>query len=445
MSDKMNKVKFLSDIEVPSINVRNKLVYNDKEVATKADLEDIGSYEYITEDTASKSLIISANKIKSGNNTVTGSGSVAFGSGNTVSGETSIVLGTGSSVTGDAAFAIGVGVQALDHYAHAEGGQTQALKGYSHAEGRGSIANHTAAHAEGISTQANGRCSHTEGEETITSGQGAHAEGYKTHAVGDNSHAAGYYTTANAYNYVIGHFNKASTGAAAGNTQTGDAFIIGNGVSTNNLSNAFRVTYTGAVYAASGSGTSGAYNSGSADYAEYFEWADENPDHEDRRGYFVTMEGEKIKIAKPGDYILGIISGAPVVAGNNPEDWARRYLKDDFGTLLTEEFEYEEHIPFERFDEETKEIVTEFQTVIKTGVRYIENPNYDPEQPYIERSARPEWGAVGMIGVLSVRDDGTCFENGYCQVSDEGIATFATTGYRVIKRVNDNIVKVIFK
>ena len=50
-----------------------------------------------------------------------------------------------------------------------------------------------------------------------------------------------------------------------------------------------------------------------------------------------------------------------------------------------------------------------------------------------------------MLGVLSVRDDGTCKVNGYCAVSDGGIATASDAGYRVIKRISDNVVKVILK
>ena len=75
----------------------------------------------------------------------------------------------------------------------------------------------------------------------------------------------------------------------------------------------------------------------------------------------------------------------------------------------------------------------------------IENPDYDPSKKYIHRSDRPEWDAVGMLGVLTVRDDGTCFVNGFCQVTDGGIATKSNTGYRVVERVNDHLIKIIFK
>ena len=53
-----------------------------------------------------------------------------------------------------------------------------------------------------------------------------------------------------------------------------------------------------------------------------------------------------------------------------------------------------------------------------------------------------------MVGVLSVYDDGTCKVNGYCKCANGGIATLCEKGegaYRVIKRVSDNIVKVVLK
>ena len=46
---------------------------------------------------------------------------------------------------------------------------------------------------------------------------------------------------------------------------------------------------------------------------------------------------------------------------------------------------------------------------------YKPNPDYDASQPYIERRDRKEWDAVGMLGVLSVWDDGTCQVDGWCR------------------------------
>jgi hypothetical protein len=238
---------------------------------------------------------------------------------------------------------------------------------------------------------------------------------------------------------VQGHFNSEKDGCSNIVSQDGTAFIIGNGTSGTKPSNAFRVDYDGTVYSKS------TYMSAGADYAEYFEWQDANPDAEDRRGYFVTLDGEQIKIAKSDDYILGIISGQPAVIGNGDEDWMGRYILDEFGAFIPEEFEYEEEIHETIIDEETGESRVETKIVTTTGIRYKENPDYDPSLPYIQRADRPEWDAVGMMGVLSVRDDGTCQVNGYCKVAEGGIATASDSGYRVIKRVNDHIVKVVFK
>lgn len=300
---------------------------------------------------------------------------------------------------------------------------------WSHTEGNGNRADGMASHAEGTGTLASNDNSHAEGFFTKSTGAHAHAEGRSTKSSGTCSHAAGFATEALDYQYVIGHYNRnGSAGSSSGTI--GDAFIIGNGTE-GNLANAFRITYAGKSYALSPMNTHG------ADYAEFFEWLDSNPNNEDRRGYFVTLDGDKIKIAEPGDYILGIISALPAVVGNSDENWRGRYILDEFGGFITEEFEYEEKI----LDKDTGEI----RTITKTGTRYKENPEYNPTLSYIQREDRPEWDTVGMMGVLAVRDDGTCQVNGYCQVSEGGVATASENGYRVIKRVNENVVKVVFR
>lgn len=335
---------------------------------------------------------------------------------------------------GDYSHAEGSYVMSIGNYSHTEGYNTTAKGDYSHAEGEDTIAANRHSHAEGCSTDASGAYSHAEGYSTAASGYYSHAEGYDTEAYGDCSHAEGYATTALDYQHAQGHYNNTATakpGVPSGQGSTGStAFVIGCGTSTS-AANAFRVEYSGQIYALS------AIKSTGRDYAEYFEWQDLNLDAEDRRGYFVTLDGDKIKIAEPNDYILGIVSGQPSVVGNGDEDWRGRYILDEFGAFITEEFEYEEEV----WDKETNES----RIVTKTGIKYKENPEYDPSLDYIQREDRPEWDAVGMMGVLSVRDDGTCEVNGYCKVAEGGIATASETGYRVIKRINDNIVEVIFR
>ena len=178
-----------------------------------------------------------------------------------------------------------------------------------------------------------------------------------------------------------------------------------------------------------------------ADYAEYFEWSDDNPKNEDRVGHFVTFDEndpEKIRYANNDDYILGIVSGMPNVIGNGDEDWKKRYILDDFGRYIVEEFEYEEVVDI---DEETEEKITE----TKIGTKWKENPDYDNSKPYVQRKERPEWDAIGMLGVLSVYDDGTCKVNGYCRCGKNGIATSSNSGYRVIARITNDVVKVVFR
>lgn len=262
------------------------------------------------------------------------------------------------------------------------------------------------------------------------------------HSTSDGSFsvAAGFFITALTNQLAIGHYNNTSsaTDNSTTGTSTGSAFVVGNGTSSSR-SNAFRVNGKGQTYATSTSISSG------ADYAEYFEWADGNPDSEDRVGYFVTLDEnnpEQIRIAnKDDDYILGIISGMPSIIGNGDETWRKRYVTDNFGRYMEEEFEYEETL--EEYTDEKKSKAGKK----KKGTKWKENPDYDKTRLYISRDQRAEWSAVGMLGVLSVYDDGTCVVNGYCECSNNGIGTASNKnkGYRVIKRVADNIVKVIFR
>ena len=293
-------------------------------------------------------------------------------------------------------------------------------------------------HSEGLGTSAHGASSHAEGYYSVALGEGAHAEGMVTRAYGSASHAggcgsrsfgsysrsSGFYTTASTYaTHAIGTYNKSSSGSATAYSSTQDAFIIGNGTYSTR-SNAFRVTFNGKAYGLS------AFSSTGADYAEYFEWEDGNPNNEDRIGKFVTLIGNKIKIATENDFILGVVSGNPAVVGNTSDDsWNEMYLRDKYGRLIYEDVEV--------VDEKTKE--TRVEKHIKL------NPDYDPSLEYTPRSERQEWNTIGMLGQLIVDDDGTCEVNGYCQCNLNGIATKSETGYRVLKRIDESTILILFK
>ena len=233
---------------------------------------------------------------------------------------------------------------------------------------------------------------------------------------------------------IVGKYNNPNSGT----------FIVGGGASGAYLGNAFR---TMGLDCYSNSGVS----SGGADYAEYFEWEDGNPNQEDRIGHFVTHVGEKIKIASSNDFVIGAVSAAAAVKGNNPEEWNNRFLKDIYGRKITKKTLIpDEYIdcPIEKENEDGK-IIIENQKVLLKESHYedipILNPEYDETQKYIERDKRAEWCCIGLVGKLVVNDDGTCLPDSFCKCNDEGIATksIEQTRFRVLERLDDSHIKIL--
>ena len=217
-------------------------------------------------------------------------------------------------------------------------------------------------------------------------------------------------------------------------------FLVGHGSSSNARANVFRVAATG-VFAA------GNYNSTGADYAELFEWADGNPNGEDRTGRFVSLDGEKIRLAGPeDDFILGVISGNPSVVGDVYDDqWQGMYLYDIYGRPIWEDVEVPAETVKEPDPENPENTVTRVIVPAHTERRQKLNPDYDHTQAYIPRTERPEWGCVGMMGKLVVIDDGTCQPNGWAAVGIGGFATASAerTKYRVMARLDENHVRLM--
>lgn len=374
------------------------------------------------------------------NDTIIGINSHAEGHETEASGNYSHAEGYHTAAFGEGSHAEGGVTTAFGNYSHAEGWNTTASEYYSHAEGDGTTASEFGSHAEGHGTTADGMYSHAEGYGTTASGYGSHAEGYGTTAFGDCSHAEGDGTTASGdCSHVQGKYNIDDVDAE-GNALNTYAHIVGNGNDSYSASNAHTLDWQGNAW------YQGSVTSNGADYAEYFEWLDGNSDNEDRVGLLVTLDGDKIKLANADDEILGIISGTAAVLGDNYEcEWNGKYLTDDFGRViydLVEEFiEVIDYI-----DEETNEPVMKKESVGFFKHPRI-NPDYDPEQTYINRANRQEWDTVGMVGKLYLRDDGTCKVNGYATTGKNGIATASDekTNIRVLSRVNDNVVRVLMK
>ena len=414
--------------------------------------------------------------------TAYGRASHAEGANTKAAGEASHTEGTTTIADGKYAHAEGDSTVALGASSHAEGNWTKANANYSHAEGDSSKAKGVASHAEGSNTTASGWASHAEGEYTTASGNESHAEGSHTTASQNYAHAEGEYTTASGYyshaegnttiasgecshaggseseasgecSFAHGECVKADVNGSvafgiANEMQANTLFALGNGVGKYNRSNAMSVTLGGSVSAASTITAST-----TADYAEFFEWLDGNVDSEDRVGHFVTLDGNKIRIATDkDDYILGVISGEPFVLGNGDCDvWNGMYLRDKFRRRLLEPAPKTEFVLDDsgKPTGEMKEVLDENGNVVYEGERLVLNPEYDNTKTYINRADRPEWDAVGMLGVLPVIHDGTAKVNGYVTVNKDGIATACEktheNAYRVIHANADDVVEIIFR
>jgi hypothetical protein len=210
-----------------------------------------------------------------------------------------------------------------------------------------------------------------------------------------------------------------------------------------------QVTWTHRVYKDNGSGSEAStivmfnedgniYADGSTsitgfDYAEYFEWKDGNPDNEDRVGYSVALDGDKIKKAEEGDAPIGIISARPGVIGDNPMGWHGKWKQDEWGRKIPKEvdwvkweFEHDTGRNWKEGDEipEGKN-VGEPRILTKTRQWKVEDlpedlevpenavyskgmesqcsDDYDPSKTYSMRDSRQEWSAVGLMGKLRMR------------------------------------------
>ena len=361
---------------------------------------------------------------------------------NTSIGDYATCEGALTTASSDCSHAEGWNTTANNNNSHAEGSSTTASGENAHAEGWNTIASNNDSHAEGTSTVASGTCSHAEGYNTTASGTYSHAEGYSTtasgnhsHAEGNNtttngnySHAAGYNTTSNVYQTVVGRYNV-EKGDTTSYTSGSGYFIVGSGTSSSAKANCFRATE---------SNTYGkTYNTSGADYAEMFEWLDENQLNEDRAGKFVTLDGDKIRLANEKDnYILGVVSGnAPVIGDSYADQWAYMYEQDVFGRPIYETVT----IPEER--DENGDLIVEEHTEEQLKV----SSKYDNTKKYIPRNERPEWAAIGLLGKLVCLDDGTAKVNDYVKPNENAVATFSQTQtkYRVMRRIDVSHIQIM--
>lgn len=169
------------------------------------------------------------------------SGPVSFAKGN----ET-IASGRYSSAEGSETAATGMG-------SHSEGEETAGAGAYSHSEGSGTTAAGRGSHSEGLRSKSAGEYSHAGGVDTVANGYGSYAigrgsetdanAGYSMAAgawcstVGNYGFATGEHTIANQTQFVCGRYNNTSG--------TRIWFVVGNGSSDANRSNALTVAENG--------------------------------------------------------------------------------------------------------------------------------------------------------------------------------------------------------
>jgi len=171
----------------------------------------------------------------------------------------------------------------------------------------------------------------------------------------------------------------------------------------------------------------GSWNGGGADYAEYFEWSDGNTDNEDRVGFSVVLDNNKIRKATSSDSaanIIGVISANPSVVGDVDMDaWKHKHLRDDFGRYIKDTHKVVEWTETVTENEETKEVQHRYEdwnipddVTVPSDATILDkdeksnvfnhkrlNPDYDPDKAYVRREDRPEWVTVGMMGKLRMR------------------------------------------
>lgn len=273
----------VSDLSIAGVVVEGRTyTVNQEELVASQGAEVFNNYDNVA--TGSYSHAEGANTKATGN-----WGSHAEGEGGLASGSRSHTEGSYTKATGDyGAHAEGDGSEASGEASHAEGANTKATAQNAHAEGRSTEATGLQSHAEGFMSKSQGFVSHAEGQETVSSGSRAHAEGYKSSATASQSHAEGTETSATSPDAHAEGYKTVASGAqshsqgyesvasgdqshasgsftvAASNNQTvigrannidsanTYAFIIGNGTTNDNRSNAFSVTWDGDVVSATG-------------------------------------------------------------------------------------------------------------------------------------------------------------------------------------------------
>ena len=107
-------------------------------------------------------------------------------------------------------------------------------------------------------------------------------------------------------------------------------------------------------------------------------------------------------------------------------EWPQKFLLDDFGNKVMEQFEEDAPISMEAAEEWGEMIKSGKSPTAKDKKRLLTrvkvdrpklNPKYDPQKSFVLRSERPEWQTVGIMGQLRMQK-GQPTGPGWVKISD---------------------------
>jgi hypothetical protein len=169
-------------------------------------------------------------------------------------------------------------------------------------------------------------------------------------------------------------------------------------------------------------------------FAEMFEWADGNPNNEDRAGCTVALFQGKIVLSTDCPYhleptdLIGVVGGdntsVAVISNASSDEWHGKHLRDEYNRLLWEPQVMVEWVAagyrhWYEADRIPAGIVappdaTYYRDEWKGHKLHREilseefkNPGRAIE-PYLPRTERPEWGIVVILGRAIVREGSIC-------------------------------------
>jgi len=221
-------------------------------------------------------------------------------------------------------------------------------------------------------------------------------------------------------------------------------------------SSASSVNNTISLHGNTGEGyAEGGFSTGPADIAEMFQFADGNPNSEDRRGFFVSiLSADTIEIGNKN--IIGVVSANPGYIGDSAElKWSGIYVKDEFGGRLKEKyktliwtdngvrkkvFQSNDNINYTEYPNPSSPLGIIYSgnaipnnTLINEIETFKINPEFNPKQEYQPRSKRKEWAPIGLLGKIVVR---TAEEINSTHVdADENGMAINGTKYIVIQKI----------